>query len=41
MTDSLKGIDWLDREIINLIGQRFAYFKAATKFKTSAETDRL
>ena len=35
MTDIRKEIDRLDRAIINLIGQRFAYVKAAAKFKTS------
>jgi isochorismate pyruvate lyase len=29
-------IDALDREIVGLIGQRFEYVKAASKFKTSA-----
>ena len=28
-------IDSIDREIIRLIGQRYRYVKAATKFKTS------
>jgi isochorismate pyruvate lyase len=28
-------IDALDREIVGLIGQRFEYVKAASKFKTS------
>src|SRR5215470_12313638 len=30
-------IDRIDREVIALLGQRFAYVKAAAKFKTSRE----
>lgn len=29
------GIDCIDREVIAALGQRFAYVKAAAKFKTS------
>ncbi|MBD2105294.1 isochorismate lyase [Leptolyngbya sp. FACHB-261] len=35
MTDIRAEIDQLDRQIIALLGQRFAYVKAASKFKTS------
>lgn len=33
--DIRASIDQLDHEIIALLGQRFAYVKAASKFKTS------
>lgn len=33
-------IDRLDRQVIALLGQRFAYVKAAAKFKTSEECIR-
>jgi isochorismate pyruvate lyase len=36
MTDIRAEIDRLDRQVIELLGQRFAYVKAASKFKTSA-----
>lgn len=36
MTDIRAEIDRLDRQVIALLGQRFAYVKAAAKFKTSA-----
>ncbi|WP_028525382.1 isochorismate lyase [Runella limosa] len=35
MAEIRTEIDALDREIIRLIGQRFGYVKAASKFKTS------
>jgi isochorismate pyruvate lyase len=35
MLDIRAEIDRLDRQIIALLGQRFAYVKAASKFKTS------
>ena len=35
LTDIRTEIDRLDRQIIAIIGQRFAYVKAASKFKTS------
>lgn len=35
MGDIRLEIDRLDREVIALLGQRFAYVKAASKFKTS------
>lgn len=38
MADIRAAIDQLDRQVIALLGQRFAYVKAASKFKTS-ETD--
>lgn len=38
MLDIRAGIDQLDRHIIALLGQRFAFVKTASKFKTS-ETD--
>ncbi|HEY9647646.1 MAG TPA: isochorismate lyase [Chroococcidiopsis sp.] len=40
MTDIRAEIDRLDQQIIALLGQRFAYVKAAAKFKTSAATVR-
>jgi isochorismate pyruvate lyase len=36
MADIRAEIDRLDRQVIELLGQRFAYGKAASKFKTSA-----
>ncbi len=38
MADIRVEIDRLDRQVIALLGERFAYVKAASKFKTS-ETD--
>ncbi|NJN85832.1 MAG: isochorismate lyase [Leptolyngbyaceae cyanobacterium SL_7_1] len=35
MTEIRSEIDQLDRQVIALLGQRFAYVKAASKFKTS------
>jgi isochorismate pyruvate lyase len=35
ITDIRAEIDVIDRQIIALIGQRFAYVKAASKFKTN------
>ena len=35
MSDIRTEIDEIDRQIIQLIGQRFEYVKAASKFKTS------
>ncbi|MGG6242470.1 isochorismate lyase [Nodosilinea sp. AN01ver1] len=35
MADIRAEIDRLDRQVIALLGQRFAYVKAAAKFKTS------
>jgi isochorismate pyruvate lyase len=35
MADIRQEIDQLDRRIIELIGQRYGYVKAAAKFKTS------
>ncbi len=35
MEDIRREIDGLDREIIRLIGQRYQYVLAASKFKTS------
>lgn len=35
MGDIRAEIDRLDRQIIALLGQRFAYVKAASKFKTN------
>jgi isochorismate pyruvate lyase len=32
-----QGIDAIDREVINLLGKRFAYVKAAAQFKTSSD----
>lgn len=34
MAEIRSEIDALDRQVISLLGQRFAYVKAATKFKT-------
>jgi isochorismate pyruvate lyase len=36
MADIRAEIDRLDQQVIALLGQRFAYVKAASKFKTSA-----
>ncbi len=36
MTEIRSEIDSLDRQVIQLLGQRFAYVKAAAKFKTDA-----
>ncbi|MCY6491962.1 isochorismate lyase [Leptolyngbya sp. GGD] len=36
MTEIRSEIDNLDRQVIQLLGQRFAYVKAAAKFKTDA-----
>lgn len=36
MTEIRSEIDALDRQVIQLLGQRFAYVKAAAKFKTDA-----
>lgn len=38
MAEIRAEIDRLDRQVISLLGQRFAYVKAAAKFKTSAAT---
>jgi isochorismate pyruvate lyase len=35
MADIRAEIDRLDRHVVTLLGQRFAYVKAASKFKTS------
>ncbi|MBD1867777.1 isochorismate lyase [Leptolyngbya sp. FACHB-671] len=35
MTDIRAEIDRLDRQVVGLLGQRFAYVKAASRFKTS------
>lgn len=35
MADIRAEIDRLDRQVIALLGQRFAYVKAASQFKTS------
>jgi isochorismate pyruvate lyase len=40
MTDIRVKIDQLDRRVIALIGQRFAYVKAASKIKTDAASVR-
>jgi isochorismate pyruvate lyase len=40
MTDIRAEIDRLDRQVLALLGQRFAYVKAAAKFKTSEITVR-
>ena len=40
MVDIQAEIDRLDRQIVALLGQRFAYVKAASKFKTSETTVR-
>jgi isochorismate pyruvate lyase len=36
MTEIRSEIDNLDRQVIQLLGQRFAYVKAAAQFKTDA-----
>ena len=38
MADIRAEIDRLDRQVIALLGQRFVYVKAASKFKTSETT---
>lgn len=38
--DIRAEIDRLDRHVITLLGQRFAYVKAASKFKTSEASVR-
>ena len=38
MADTRAEIDQLDRQVIALLGQRFEYVKAASKFKTSEAT---
>ena len=38
MADVRAEIDRLDRQVVALLGQRFAYVKAAAKFKTSETT---
>jgi isochorismate pyruvate lyase len=40
MADIRVEIDRLDRQIVALLGQRFSYVKAASKFKTSETTVR-
>ncbi|MGI0487700.1 isochorismate lyase [Pantanalinema rosaneae CENA516] len=40
MLDIRAEIDRLDRRVVALLGQRFAYVKAASKFKTSETTVR-
>lgn len=35
MTDIRAEIDTIDHQVIKLLGQRFAYVKAASKFKTN------
>lgn len=40
MTDIRTEIDRLDRQVLALLGQRFAYVKAASKFKTNETTVR-
>lgn len=40
LTDIREEIDKLDRQIIALLGQRFSYVKAASKFKTNETTVR-
>jgi isochorismate pyruvate lyase len=40
MVDIRAEIDRLDRQVVALLGQRFAYVKAASKFKTSETTIR-
>ena len=40
IADIRAGIDRLDRQVIALLGQRLAYVKAASKFKTSETTVR-
>ncbi|GAB4377262.1 MAG: isochorismate lyase [Elainellaceae cyanobacterium] len=38
ISDIRAEIDYLDRQVIALLGQRFAYVKAASKFKASETT---
>jgi isochorismate pyruvate lyase len=38
MADIRAEIDQLDRQVVALLGQRFAYVKSASKFKTSETT---
>jgi isochorismate pyruvate lyase len=38
MTDIRQEIDGIDHQVIQLLGQRFAYVKAASKFKTSEQS---
>ncbi|MBD2093729.1 isochorismate lyase [Trichocoleus sp. FACHB-591] len=40
ITDIRTEIDRLDRQVLALLGQRFAYVKAASKFKTSETSVR-
>jgi len=40
MADIRAEIDRLDRQVVALLGQRFAYVRAASKFKTSKTTVR-
>jgi isochorismate pyruvate lyase len=40
LVDIRAEIDRLDRQVIALLGQRFAYVKAASKFKTNETTVR-
>lgn len=40
MQDIRAEIDYLDRAVIALLGQRFKYVQAAAKFKTSATAVR-
>jgi isochorismate pyruvate lyase len=40
MVDIRAEIDRLDRQVVALLGQCFAYVKAASKFKTSETTVR-
>jgi isochorismate pyruvate lyase len=40
MTDIRAEIDRLDHQVITLLGQRFSYVKAASKFKTSETSVR-
>ena len=40
MADIRAEIDRLDRQVVALLGQRFSYVKAASKFKTSETTVR-
>ena len=40
IADIRAAIDQLDRQVVALLGQRFAYVKAASQFKTSETTVR-
>lgn len=40
MVDIRAEIDRLDRQVVALLGQRFVYVKAASKFKTRETTVR-